>query len=90
MTRILQAVKQATTEKGDLLQLDYYLLSEYQEDWDMEQYGVEVTLTTSNQQESDQVLRVTPIQQSIESLIDQLAEQTVTPSALREILLDIL
>lgn len=90
MTRILQAVKQATTENGDLLQLDYYLLSEYQEDWDMEQYGVEVTLTTGNQQESDQVLRVTPIQQSIESLIDQLAEQTVTPSALREILLDIL
>lgn len=90
MTRILQAVKQAPTENGDLLQLDYYLLSEYQEDWDMEQYGVEVTLTTGNQQESDQVLRVTPIQQSIESLIDQLAEQTVTPSALREILLDIL
>ena len=90
MTRILQSTKQAVTENGDLIHLDYYLLSEYQEDLNMEQYGVEVTLITGNQQESDQVLRVTPIQRSIERLIDQLAEQTVTPSVLREILLDIL
>ena len=88
MTRTLLRTALTTDQSGRAVQLDYYLLSEYTAG--LEQYGTEVVLSRGGEHERCAVGCITPLAGRMTNIIAALAEGSVTPTTLREILEDIL
>lgn len=88
MNKTLVRTALTTDQTGRSVQLDYYLLSEYTEG--LEQYGTEVVLRRGREDERCAVGCITPLASSMTRIIGLLAEATVTPTGLRDVLEDIL
>lgn len=78
--------KQLQDENGNWMKLEYFLLLDADEGWT--EYGVEVRLRRAAEETWDAVHRFTTRRECICALIDRLAEHTVTPVALRDVLED--
>jgi len=88
MEKLLVQTRAALSQSGDSLQLRYYLTAE--PDGNLERYGTEVVMTRGGGVESYGCRDVTPVASRMLQLIDALADNTVTPALLREILTDLL
>ncbi len=88
MERVWIRSETALAETGERLELSYYLLTEPCEGFDS--YGVEVELLCGSRKEAAAVGGITPIGSEILRLIDRLADGTVTPTGLADVLQDIL
>lgn len=76
------------SDEGTMLELDYYLLT--QTDGTRESYGVQITLRDGAREESAAAADITPVGSRILRLIDRLADGTVTPATLADVLSDLL
>ena len=88
MTRTLLRTQLTRDQNGRPVKLEYYLLAEYL--CGMEQYGTEIVMERGRQNERCAVGCITPLAASMTRIIGILAEGTVTPGSLREILMEIL
>lgn len=88
MNKKLVRTALTTDQMGEAVQLDYYLLTEYMAG--LEQYGTEVVLRRGQEDERCAVPCITPLASSMARIIGLLAEATVTPTGLRDVLEDIL
>lgn len=88
MERVWIRSETALLETGESLELSYYLLTTPSEGFDS--YGVEVELLCGSRRETAAVSSITPIGSRILKLIDRLANGTVTPTALQDVLQDML
>ncbi len=88
MQRTLMRTALTTDAAGQAVQLDYYLLTQYAAG--LTQYGAEIVMHRGHQQERCAVGCITCLAASITGIIAALAEGTVTPTSMRDILQDIL
>ena len=88
MTRTLLRTALTMDQVGRSAKLDYYLLAE--DAAGLEQYGVEVVMQRGKLDERCTVAYITPLASCMIRIIGILAEATVTPTTVREILEDIL
>ncbi len=88
MTRTLLRTAVTTDQEGRPMKLDYYLLAERSAG--LAQYGAEIVLERGCERERCSVGQITPQAQCMTNIIGALAEGTVTPATMREILEDIL
>lgn len=77
-----------TDAAGQAVQLDYYLITQYAAGFP--QYGAEIVLRRGREDERCSVCHITPLAAAITNIIAALAEGTVTPTSLRDVLEDIL
>ncbi len=92
--KTLAQQKRATTQFGDLITLEYYLVTD-QISFDgaaLDSYGVEILLhrVDSDLQESSTVHHVTTRPGTILHILLTLANNTVTPCTLRQSVLDLI
>lgn len=76
------------SETGESSELSYYLLTTPCEGFDS--YGIEVKLVCGSRTEAASVCAITPIGSRVLQLIGLLADGTVTPTALTDVLQDLL
>ncbi len=76
------------TERGRQLNLTYYLLTRPGDGFDS--YGVEVRMQSNDGETAAALPDITPVGSEILAMIDRLADGTVTPSALAEIMQELL
>ncbi len=74
------------TARGERAELSYYLLT--RPGGLCDQYGVEITLRTEDREESAVAVDLTPIGSEILRLIASLADGTVTPTGLADVIQD--
>ena len=88
MGRKLLRTALTTDAAGRAVQLDYYLITQHVAG--LEQYGAEVVLRRGPEKERCAVGCITSLTAVILNIIAALAEGSVTPTSLREVLQDIL
>lgn len=88
MMQTLWDSREIVDEMGQVLRLEYYLLTEVCEG--MDQYGVEIRMYRGDRQETANRLQVAPQASRATDLLSILARNTVTPTTLGEILEDLL
>ena len=88
MTRMLLRTAMTTDQAGQMVKLDYYMLSEYTSGF--EQYGAEIRMQRARQRERCMVKRITLLPERMQNIIGVLAEAHVTPATMREVLEEIL
>ena len=88
MTRTLMRTQLTRDQNGRPVKLEYYLRTE--ERCGLEQYGVEIVMERGRQKEACAVNCITPLAASISRIIEILANGTVTPGSLREMLMELL
>lgn len=76
------------SDRGSMLELDYYLLTET--DGTSDHYGLQITLRDGEHEESAAAADITPVGSRILHLIDRLADGTVTPAGLPDVLPELL
>ena len=76
------------SDHGTELLLDYYLLTET--DGAPDRYGVQITLHDGAREESAAAADITSIPARMRRLIDRMADGTVTPAGLPDVLADLL
>lgn len=87
-TKTLIQSNRILDETNQVMQLDYYLLSEY--DGGLEQYGAGVVLRRGTQSEQCSVSRITPLADRVMRFIETLAENNVTATSFWDVLSDLL
>ena len=88
MKRTLLRTALTTDQEGKTIKLDYYLLSEYAAG--LEQYGAEIRMLRERKSERCAIKRITPLAGSMRRIIQALAEGSITPTTMRDVLEDIL